>query len=109
MYEDRDDTLPRASAVLGHFKRNITHDALTKLRDAFTNAWKSPVTITSPLDFEVGVDFGRVLPDDTKKAIESELTLHGWDNYILTTGNKDGVEQHVLVVKLNHAEASVYA
>lgn len=108
MYEGRDDTLPRASEVLGHFKRNITHDALNKLRDAFKEGWKSPIKITSPLDFKIEVSFGRTLPVDALKAVEAELNAHGWTNHIMVTKSVEGVASHHLTVMLNHEEASKY-
>jgi hypothetical protein len=110
MYDsNRDDTIPRATEVLGHFKRNITADALNRLRDAFKAGWKSPVKITNPLDFEIKVDFGRSLPDDARKAVESELAHHGWANHIFTTHVVDGVAADQLLVKLDHTEACKYA
>lgn len=109
MMHERDDTLPRATEVLGHFRRNITADALNRLRDAFKAGWKSPIKITNPLDFEIKVDFGRSLPDDARKAVESELVLHGWTNHKFTTHVVEGVAADQVLVKLEPAEARKYA
>lgn len=109
MYESRVDTLPRADEVLGFFCRNLEHVALTKVRAAFKVAWDETAPISSPLDFKVAVEFGRVLPDPVLKAIETELQDHGWTNFVFDAVEVDGVKQSTLVVKLDHSQASEYA
>lgn len=111
MFEQRDDTLPRAGAVLQHFRRNVEAEMLNLMRDEFKKQWSSPIQIKNPLDFKVEVWFGRVLPADILKAIESELAEHGWKNCYLDLEAKEegGEKQHYLMVKLDHAEACKYA
>ena len=111
MFEQRDDTLPRAANVMSHFRRNLEAATLNMMRDEFKKQWGSPVQIKNPLDFKVEVWFGRVLPPEILKAIESELTEHGWKNYHLDlSAQEEGDEkQHYLMVKLDHTEACKYA
>lgn len=109
MYENRDDTLPRANDVMGHFKRNVKVAALNKMRDAFKAGWSSPIKITNPLDFKIEVSFGRTLPLDVVEAVEAELKEHGWTNYTMVINSVDGVSTHNLTVLLNHEEAAKYA
>lgn len=111
MYEDRDDTLPRPGAILTHFRQNIERAALIKLRDAFDKAWNSNTKISSPLDFKVEVWFGRVLSDDVKRAVESELTTHGWTNYKFEVKVNRTSEQNetFLTCSLDPEKAKAYA
>lgn len=111
MFEERDDTLPRPGAILNHFRQNIQLAALTKMRKAFEEAWNSNTRVDSPLDFKVIVWFDRVLPDDVKRAVESELTTHGWTNYTIEVRDnplKDHPET-VLNCKLDPEKAKLYA
>jgi hypothetical protein len=111
MFEQRDDTLPRAGVILSHFRRNLEAEMLNIVRDEFKNQWSSPIQIKNPLDFKVEIWFDRVIPEDILKSIHSELAEHGWKNYLLDLKAKEvgGTMHHYLLVKLDHAEACKYA
>lgn len=115
IYDTRDDTLPRPSDIIGHFKRNLRIDVLDKVRQAFKKSWGAPIKIKSPLEFRVEVKFGAVLPDDIVKDVQKELADHDWKTYTLATQKRmegsaqDPELEHVLVVKIDPKEAEQYA
>lgn len=109
MFESQDDTLPRADHVLSHFQRNICMDARLKLQTAFKKVWgNQAVTIKSPLDFKVVVQFGRRLPEPVLKVIEEELNGHGWTHYEWLIINSNLAQTHQLVVTLDPVKAAEY-
>jgi len=105
MFENRDDTLPRPVQILDHFKRNIEHEAKSKVREAFKEAWGPVCKINCPTQFKVNVAFGRILPQDILTSINNELIDHGWKNFQFEVAD----DQHVLLVKLVEEEAAKYA